>query len=301
MSVDCGEVIAGEVVTRVLSIPNTTDTHLVFEDGAVRVGCGCVSIRPERRELARGEKASVAVAVDTTGRAGPMAYGGAITLTDGEGRQHSVSLTLKGVILPALVAEPAALVFTPAQVAYGAEQEVYVRAALDVDWESLSFSGQPSHLHLRIHGAKGRSARIAVKYLLPAGIRGSVDTLTVNVQVAASSPRLAGKRVSLALAVRATADQRLTVTPGIVPLVSRADGKGSARLLMRGRDGCKLTVKAVAVEGCRVDWKLEPQDDGSSGILELSVSEGDGAPGDTLVIEVEGETPIRLPITRAGR
>jgi len=300
---DIGSVLSGEVVSHAFIFTNTTGEPMtIHADEDIRKDCGCSAVKPEVRALAAGASTKVVVTVATKGKIGRFADGGTIAWSLPNGEKKEASFKLQGEVRAALESDPPSLGFGPDEINGRITKEIKFTANVPLDWAKAKVNGYDSLVQVAGWKVSEDAAICKVKCFMADGVEAANGRITVEVPLA--KPRPDFSSATIWVPVQGHQAIEFTVAPKQLPVkIDKASGRVSARLLVRGKKlaSSKRPITAITCEGYGVDWKMTEPSKGLVAVVTVDlVPLGDAAPkGEpTLVIQVDGMEPIRLPVVR---
>lgn len=277
---DAGEVIAGEVVTHGVVLRNDWDEAIDIRNPSdIVIHCGCSSIDPVVRRLEPGESSEIKVTLRTLGREGTFANGGEIIWTATSGKQRRFVLTLRVEVRPALRASPAVLIFDDEAEADAMNKEITFAATKDpIDWASLRVTVASPFQVVKVEKNKDQ-----MRCIITHPKESEREEVTGRVQ---ASAQLCGATTKDRDLVTATVgviwrprQGELRIVPKVVPLAVDGQGRGTARLYLRGKmvETNPRLIRSISCEGYVAEWKMLPAAKGKAAILDLRLDPRSGA------------------------
>lgn len=298
---DAGEVVAGTVVCHAFLVRNDWDEPIeIRKPGDIVIHCGCSSIEPADRRLAPGESTRIRVKLRTIGRVGTLANGGEVIWTATGGKQRKLIFTLRAEILRVLQVSDEILVFDDeAESGVITKELTFSSSKVPIIWESLCVTATSP---FQITKVDKNSDRMHCVVTHP--IESEREEVTGRIQAQARLQETkpdGGEIVTATVGViwRPRQDD-LRITPKMVPLAIGAEGRGKARLYLRGKkveQNPKL-IRSVVCEGHTVEWKLHPTAGGKAAILELNLipTSGVKTPEKSLLsLDFRESGPVQVP------
>ncbi len=292
--------LAGGEINHTFEVRNNLLEPVAIKDAAdVKTNCGCSAVEPAARVLEPGQATGVTLTIRTAGRQGVLTNGGTVVWTSASGQRRTMAFTIRVVVRPAMEPSVAALVFEDEDVRTGAVKELaFAETIVPMNWDTVKVAtSAPFEIMATTRTEKG--VRCTVKCIAREDLE---DAKGEVVAVGQSLPKVGEApstwTASVPVAARRTPD--LIVAPRSVPLAVDAEGRGKARLLIRGRrlTGQEQPIVRVACTGYRVKWDVVRSSAGGPAVVQLDfTSTGEKiAERPEVTVEVRGAPPVRLPL-----
>jgi len=245
--------LSGETLEHVFSIRNVTGQTLRLpSEGAFHQSCGCTTADVAAEEWEPEKDNQVTLSIKTDGKRGVIRERATVHWQADDGRSFPMEFSLQSEVNAAIDIVPPALVIRGTDPAAAQSVAIQFRSPLAVDWSTLQSVGSSELFGFTTTGVAGDGVTGEVRLLRPISeLQKTYETamLRFQVQVSASSPRLAGQTLLVTLPCSAYLRVPVAVTPSTVVAQWDSERRLTAgRFLLRGDVVPDLVAQGFALE-----------------------------------------------------
>lgn len=244
-------VFSGEPLSHAFGVINESGTELNLNpDNDIQSSCGCTVGRVTNSRWLPGAENLFTVSIQTQDKSGAVAETATLLWRTADGQRRPLKLTLEGDVLPAIQADPRAIVFTK-QDSKGPQthQQVTLSSELNVDWSTLEAHCSSRCFRIRRQVPKTDHVGVLDVTLLENSADGAEsqgrDDLGVlnaevicHVRISSSAERLAGHDFQLTIPISAYFETPFSIKPSALRIKTAKSGDAVA---------CKFMVEGKLV------------------------------------------------------
>lgn len=253
---DFGSVLEGTQVEHAFEAVNHLAVSIaIVDDTDIHKTCGCTTLETSRQRLEPGEKATIRMRVDTTGKSGRFRVGGLIRWHAEGGESWPVNLYLEGIAKKILATQPGLVRFSANDVREQKTKDVSIFNSLQVDWSTLNVQVEPPYVQVVEKSVQGDHITLSLQAQPPSGVIDFSTTLRLTANLGLAQGDV--KTCSIGVPIQGSQAVDVQVSPRVVfASWSQDQRKGSARFMVWGpASDVPSTIASISCDGFRAAWK----------------------------------------------